>query len=183
MGELQDWRGVQEKLAAGDRAAFLRVARLLTGVLAQLRAYDFRDEWDDLRQEVMLSVIANVRQGRIAEPEAFVAYVRIITRNKFVDRLKRRERQRERDTIPWEEETARAIARSPGALASDTSDEDLWAAVADLPEPGRQLVEGIYREGRTYSEMSEVSGIPLGTMKRRLRETLALLQRRLRSAR
>jgi hypothetical protein len=75
MGELQDWRGVQEKLAAGDRAAFLRVPRLLTGVLAQLRAYDFRDEWDDLQQEVMLSVIANVRQGRIAEPEAFVAYV------------------------------------------------------------------------------------------------------------
>jgi RNA polymerase sigma-70 factor (ECF subfamily) len=174
---LEDWTGIQEKLALGDRLAFLRVARLVSAVLAQLRAHDFRDEWDDLRQEVMAAVFASARRGRLRDPQAFVAYVRIITRNKFVDRLKQRARRHERDTQPWEEETARALALA--AAAPPVQDGELWAEVARLPPPGPELIEGIYREGRTYEEMAQHAGMPLGTLKRRLREALASLRGRL----
>jgi RNA polymerase sigma-70 factor (ECF subfamily) len=51
--------------------------------------------------------------------------------------------------------------------------------VARLPEEERGLVLGVYREGRTYEEMAERSGVPLGTLKRRLRTALASLRRRL----
>ena len=65
----KDWLAVLGRLLAGDRVAFLEVNRLVTGFLVQLRAYDFRDEWDDLRQEVLLSVVANARAGRLRDPQ------------------------------------------------------------------------------------------------------------------
>jgi RNA polymerase sigma-70 factor (ECF subfamily) len=172
----RDWPAVVERLREGDRLAFLELNRLVTGFLAQLRAYDFREEWDDLRQEVVASVVANARAGRLRDPQAFVGYVKVITRNKFVDRLKRQLRHREKETFPWDEETARAVADDPDAPERRA----LWQAVSGLPEEHRQIVEGVYREGRTYEEVSAATGVPLGTLKRRLRESVALLRERLR---
>ena len=170
-----DWVAVLERLLAGDRLAFLEFNRLLTGFLAQLRAYDFRDEWDDLRQEVLASVVANARAGRLRDPQALVGYVKIITRNKFVDRLKRHLRCHEKEALPWDEETARFLALEPAG----EEEHAVWRALAELPETERALVEGVYREGRSYQEMADATSIPLGTLKRRLRETLAALRRRL----
>ncbi len=177
-----DWLDVQERLLAGDRLAFLELSRLVSSVLASLRAYDFRDEWDDLRQEVLMAVVVNARRGRLRDPQAFVGYVRIITRNKFVDRLKRQLRRREREVLAWDEETAGAfaasVASSAAAAAADVA-EDIWSEVGRLPEQERRLVLGVYGEGKTYQEMSDESGIPLGTLKRRLRQALAQLRERL----
>ncbi|MBW2237142.1 MAG: RNA polymerase sigma factor, partial [Deltaproteobacteria bacterium] len=172
----RDWPAVVERLCEGDRLAFLELNRLVTGFLAQLRAYDFREEWDDLRQEVVASVVANAQAGRLRDPQAFVGYVKVITRNKFVDRLKRQLRHREKETLPWDEETARAVTDDPDAPERRA----LWQAVSGLPEEQRQIVEGVYREGRTYEEVSAATGVPLGTLKRRLRESVALLRERLR---
>src|SRR5438094_260314 len=76
----KDWLAVLGRLLAGDRIAFLEVNRLVTGFLVQLRAYDFREEWDDLRQEVLLSVVAISRSSRIGLLKAVVGYRRILTR-------------------------------------------------------------------------------------------------------
>jgi RNA polymerase sigma-70 factor (ECF subfamily) len=173
--------GVQARLLTGDRLAFLELNRLVTGFLQQLRAYDFRDEWDDLRQEVALSVIENARAGRLRDPEAFVGYVRIITRNKFVDRLKRRLRRHEKETLPWDDEAERLI-RAPGAHPDGALGADLRAALGDLCEDERRAVEGVYAEGRTYQEVADRTGIPLGTLKRRLRDGLRKLRERLEGA-
>lgn len=168
---------VVARLLDGDRLAFLEVNRLVTGCLTQLRAYDFQDEWDDLRQEVVLAVIANARAGRLRDPQAFVGYVRIITRNKLMDRLKDRLQHHEKETLPWDDATA-ATAAEPGEDAPvDAS--SLRAAVAELPADERRVLEGVYGQGRTYEEVAASTGIPLGTMKRRLRNALALLRERL----
>jgi RNA polymerase sigma-70 factor (ECF subfamily) len=168
----KDWTRVLERLLAGDRVAFLEVNRLVTGFLVQLRAYDFRDEWDDLRQEVLLSVVAGARAGRLRDPQAFLGYVRIITRNKFVDRLKARLRHHEKETLPWDDETARGLGSPDGDAA------ELWGAVKGLPDEERRVVEAVYGRGRTYEETCRETGLPLGTMKRRLRDGLAALRRR-----
>ena len=164
-----------ERLLRDERLAFLEFNRLVTGFLVRLRAYDFRDEWDDLRQEVLASVVANARAGRLRDPDAFHGYVRIITRNKFIDRLKRHLRHHEKQTLPWDEETARA---SSGEV-DDGEARGLWDAVAALPAEERAVVENVYREGRTYEEASAALGLPLGTLKRRLTRGLAALRLRL----
>lgn len=173
----EDWSAVLERLLEGDRVAFARFNRLVSGCLAQLRAYDFREEWEDLRQEVLLAVLANARAGRLRDPQAFVGYVRIITRNKFIDRLKRQLRYREKQALPWDDETARASAEPEAARAEAPA--EAIAAVRELPAEQRRLVEGVYLEGKTYREMSDETGIPLGTLKRRLREGLLALRARL----
>lgn len=170
-----DWGAILDGLLAGDRAAFLRVNRLVTGCLQQLRAYDFRDEWDDLRQEVVMAVIANARAGRLREPAAFVGYVRIITRNKFIDRLKGHLKLGADEALPWDDETARAAVSDPPAHLR----ADLQRAVAELSAEEQLVLDGVYVRGRTYQEVSDDVGLPLGTMKRRLRDALATLRRRL----
>ena len=171
---VEDWQAVLDRLLAGDRIAFARVNRLVTAELTRLRAYDFRDQWDDLRQEVLLAIVANAKAGRLRDPQAFTGYVRVLTRNKFVDRLKAKLRHHERDTLPWDDETARGIADPP----ADSRAAELWHAARDLPADAQRVLEGVYREGKTYEQVSHDTGIPLGTMKRRLRDALAVLRRR-----
>ena len=174
-GPAEDWIAILGRLLEGDRAAFVRINRLVSGFLCQLRAYDFRDEWDDLRQEVLLAVMANARAGRLRDPRAFVGYVRIITRNKFIDRLKSRLKLGAHEALPWDDETARSVASdAPAAEAVE-----LWAAVRDLPAEQQRVLDGVYRQGKTYQEVSDETGIPLGTMKRRLRDALSALRQRL----
>ena len=119
-----DWMRVVERLAAGDRMAYAQFGRLITGYLIKLRAYDFREDWDDLRQEVTIAVVGNVRAGRLRDSRALAAYVRVITRNKFVDRLKQHLRCRPDERLPWDDETARAMA----ADEPDPRLRDLWQA-------------------------------------------------------
>lgn len=170
------WMEVLDRLLDGDRVAFLEFNRLLTAILTRCRAYDFREDWDDLRQEVLMSVVANARAGRLRDPEKFVAYVRGITRNKFVDRLKTRLRHHEKQTLPWDDETA-AMAEPPAGGESDT--EDVWDAVRRLPPEQQRMLQGLYREGKTYEQVAADTGIPLGTMKRWLRGAIEDLRGRL----
>ena len=51
----EDWAQVLERLLDGDRLALLQLTRLLNSFLGRWNAYDFRDEWDDLIQEVILA--------------------------------------------------------------------------------------------------------------------------------
>ncbi len=174
----EKWNAILERILEGDPVAFAKFSRLLTGFLVQLRAYDFEDEWDDLRQEVLTSVIANARAGRLRDPKAFVGYVKIITRNKFADRLKRRLRHQEKDSLPWDDEAARSgwDERTP---EHDADTGDLWRAVGELPDEQKRIVESVYAQGLTYREASHDIGMPLGTLKRKLTQGLATLRRRL----
>lgn len=167
----EDWTQLLALLLAGDRLAFLKINRLITGCLTQLRAYDHRDEWDDLRQEVLIAVIESARAGRLRDAERFVAYVRIITRNKFFDRLSAGARRKEAKTIEWNEEIAGQVEQ-----LSDGRAGEVWFAVEKLPDEEQRVLQGIYREGKTYQQVADDTGIPLGTVKRRLRDGLEKLR-------
>lgn len=169
-----DWTRLLDLLLAGDRLAFLKINRLITGCLTQLRAYDYREEWDDLRQEVLMAVVENARAGRLRDPERFVAYARIITRNKFFDRLSTASRRKETKTVEWNEQIAAKMQQ-----ASDGRLGDVWFAVEKLSGQEQLVLQGIYREGKTYQQVADDTGIPLGTVKRRLREGLESLRSKL----
>jgi DNA-directed RNA polymerase specialized sigma24 family protein len=133
-GPAKDWMAILARLEQGDRRAFLEVNRLVTGCLTSLRAYDFQDEWDDLRQEVVLAVLASARAGRLREPQAFVGYVKVITRNKLMDRLARHIDGHEKDRLPWDDATAAAVAVDPAADPDAQADASaLRAALDELP--------------------------------------------------
>jgi len=169
-----DWADVLTRLLANDRLAFVELNRLITATLSQLRAYDFREEWDDLRQEVLLALVASAQAGRVREPQALVGYVRIVTRNKFMDRLKRHLSRSEDAHLPWDDETAQRT----GTTTPDVRLHDLDTALGTLTDDERRVIHGVYGEDKTYQEVSDAAGLPLGTMKRRLRSALTTLKRR-----
>ena len=64
----EDGIRILDRLLDGDHLALLKLNGLITGYLTRLRAYDFEQEWDDLRQDIVLSVIENARAGRLRDP-------------------------------------------------------------------------------------------------------------------
>ena len=173
----EDLAAVLAALLDGDRLAFLRMSRLVTNYLIRLRAYDFRDEWPDLVQEVVSAVTAAARAGKLREPDALAGYVLAITRHKLADRLKAELRVRGQAQLVWELATLEAGA--PFAPLPPHVLLDLRRALEELPEKKGEALLRVYVEGKTYEEVAAESGIPLGTLKRYLRDGLAELRRRL----
>lgn len=177
-----EWLDVVGRVLDGDRAAYARLVRLVTGNLTAWRAYDFRADWDDMVQEVLVSTIEAYRAGRIADSGALVAYVRQAARFKFIDRI--RVLQRRGRPVELKEGTESG-AEGPGlawppADAGASRGVDLRVSVREamsqLEPRERDAVTWVYLRGHTYEEAAEATGIPLGTLKRSLRTALARLK-------
>ena len=172
-----DWFETVRRVSEGDRLAFLELSRLVTGFLASWRAFDFRDDWDDFVQEVIVAAVEGLREGRIEKPEAMVGYVRTTARFKFTDRLRRREREFDGDI---DEDRMAGGPIGVGSMGPNPRKQidvsvDVRQALAKLPERTREAVVAVYVMGMTYDEAAEGTGIPLGSLKRFLRQGLASL--------
>lgn len=176
-------RELLQSLAAGERPAYLRLGRRVTGWLAAWRAYDFRDEWPDLVQEVLLVAAAAAREGRLRNDAALLGYTRSVARHKFLDRLRASVARRESSRIAWDE-LLPELERHQAAL--ETTRPEFWLdvrrALDRLPDRQREVVLQICVERRTYDEAAAETRIPLGSLKRYLREGLGRLRKELADA-
>jgi len=175
----EDWYAVLEALQAGDSLALARLTRLVNGFLARWNAYDFRSDWDDLLQEVIIAAALALREGRIRDRRAVVGYLRTTARFKFVDRLRVHMRVKEDQTLPWEDVVGSDELSTSSTMAPEGLSQDVRQAVDRLSEKRRVAVLGVYLEGKTYNAVSEETGIPLGSLKRYLREGLEQLREQL----
>jgi RNA polymerase sigma-70 factor, ECF subfamily len=175
----EDWYAVLEALQEGDALALARLTRLINGFLGRWNAYDFRSDWDDLLQEVIIAAVSAMKEGRIRDRRAVVGYLRSTARFKFVDRLRAHMRVKEDQTLPWEDVVGAdelATASEPSAVGLS---QDVQNALERLSEKRRAVVLGVHLQGKTYNEVAEETGIPLGSLKRYLREGLAQLREEL----
>lgn len=176
----EDWYLIICRLMEGDQLALARIGRLLNGFLARWSAYDLRDEWDDLIQEVVMAAVVAVRDGQLRDRAAVIGWLRTTARFKFVDRLRSHLRCPKHESLPTGTENCDLDA------ASETFDldlrEDLRRALDRLPARARAAVLGVYLHGKTYDEAAQESGVPLGSLKRCLRDGLEALRTDLASA-
>jgi RNA polymerase sigma factor (sigma-70 family) len=172
----EDWEGVVERLLAGDREAQVRIARLVTGLLARWGAYDFRPEWPDLVQDVLLALVRAAREGRVENPAALVGYVRSIAHHKLMDRLRTHVRHAEAGSAPIDD--AEALPGFDGLRERARQDvvADVRLALERLPAHKARVVLAVYGEGKTYEQVAEETGIPFGSVKRYLREGMDALR-------
>ena len=152
------------------------LSRLITYLLAGMRAYDFRGEWDDVVQDVTMATTSAVAEGRIRDSSKALAYLRAATRNRLTDTLRRGQRAREREA-----ELDESLAVADASAGEQTVHEEmtLRAALARLPERERNAVAAVYIDGRTYEDAAEALKVPLGSFKRFLRQGLGSLRRQL----
>src|SRR5262245_48914251 len=134
----QNWAAVMEDLLHGPPAAqqlaLLKLHRLISGFLTKLRAWDHRDEWDDLCQTVREKLVKSYGRRQVRESKAFVAFAHTITRNEFFDSLRAR--------------TGTDVRQPPDLGEPQATDEttvlSVRAALHSLPENLRKVVQAVY---------------------------------------
>ncbi len=126
---------------------------------------------EDCAQDVMATVWR--KAGQFDPTRASVAtWIFTIARNRRIDIL-RRDRRPEPQDLPWgpEPEPDQLDAM---VLQQDT--ERLSAALAALPDNQRALIERAYFGDLSHGEIARLTGLPLGTIKSRIRLALEKLR-------
>lgn len=114
----------------------------------------------------------------ISERGAFGPWILRVARNRAIDLLRRGSREQFHDderTTSFEERIADPDPDPSEQLWSRTIAVRVRAAVQELTEPQREVIELAYFRGMTQSQMAAHLGIPLGTIKTRVRTALRRL--------
>jgi RNA polymerase sigma-70 factor, ECF subfamily len=125
-----------------------------------------RDEARDLAQDVFVRVYRNLDRYR---PGTFEGWLYRITKNLFLDRMRRRKRVR---LVPLPEEDWRQPSESAPGPAERAEEGvlsgDLETALQELAPSFRTAVVLCDVRGMTYEEISESLGWPIGTVRSRI---------------
>lgn len=126
---------------------------------------------EECTQEVMATLW---RKAHMFDPaRASVAtWIFTIARNRKIDML-RKQRRPEPEDLTWGPEHEPDQA---DVISLQQENEKLSVAIAQLPEKQKELIEKAYYGDLSHSEIAEQTGLPLGTIKSRIR----LAQERLR---
>jgi RNA polymerase sigma-70 factor (ECF subfamily) len=135
------------------------------------------DEAEDVVEETFWQAW---RKAGSYEPSkgAVSTWLLTIGRRKALDRLRARKRNRE-DTIDGESTFADLPSRSPDpASEAEGSElrENIRAALKELPQEQREVLELGYFSGLSQAEIAEATGQPLGTIKTRMRLAMQKLR-------
>lgn len=121
---------------------------------------------EDLAQETLLTVWR--KAALYADDKgSMTTWVFTIARNLRIDRLRREMPFQE---LPeWRLAQASEEAQPDEALAEKERQQRVQAALAELPDDQREVVSLSFLEGLSHSEIAERLGLPLGTVKSRMR--------------
>ena len=129
----------------------------------------------ELAEEITQEVMATLwRKPHLFDPaKASVStWIFTIARNRKIDLLSKQKRPEPED-LPWGPE---AEPDQEDTLALSQETEQLGEALAKLPEKQRNLIEKAYFGELSHSEIAEQTGLPLGTIKSRIRLALDRLR-------
>lgn len=168
-------------VAAGDQAALAQLYDACSGWVLALALKLLADR--QLAEEVTLDVFMQVwRRADTYEPRRGKAasWLLTIARSRALDALRaRRARTRHEEEFPVDLRVA-ADGLDP-LLAHNATDrgERVRSAIASLPEDQRRAIELAYFPGLSHSEIAARLGLPLGTIKTRIRLGMFKLRERL----
>lgn len=130
---------------------------------------------EECTQEVMSTVW---QKAHLFDPAraSVSTWVFTIARNRKIDML-RKQRRPEPEDVAWgpDEEPDQA-----DVIALQQESERLTRAMKNLPEKQRKLLESAYFGDLSHTEIAAETGLPLGTIKSRIRLALERLRHELR---
>ena len=160
-------------LLSGDQSAMAvlydRYSRLVYSVA--LRVLREPATAEDVMQEVFMQLWRN--------PDSFTAargnlgsWLAVVTRNRSIDTLRRKRPLTPIDDLPL---------TAPGNLADEAERNTLMerarAGMQMLPRDQRKTLEMAFFDGLTHTEIADMTGAPLGTVKSRIRTALLSLRK------
>jgi RNA polymerase sigma-70 factor (ECF subfamily) len=178
-----------QRIVARDTAAvaelYDRHSQLLFGLI--MRILRDRAEAEEILQQVFVRVWtrAELYDPRLGGPMPWLVR---LARNCAIDRLRARRARDGASWTPLDESMAEPAAsntdsRTPEAAAVDAERRGKVRDALDaLPAEQRRLIEAAFFEGYTHSELAERFGLPLGTVKTRIRAGMIAMRQRLEHA-
>ena len=131
---------------------------------------------DDVLQEVMLA-IWNKAGSYDPAKAAISTWIFTIARYKYIDRL-RRESRHKTDSDDLDLKPSDAPVADEDVL-QDQRQIAVQAAIANLPADQQSVIFLSFIKGLAHSEIAEQLGLPLGTVKSRIRRAFARLREEL----
>lgn len=164
-----------QRVGQGDREAFrqvyLRTSAKLFGVC--LRILGNRTDAEGTLQDVYVTVWQKAG-GYDAAKASPITWLATIARNKAIDRIRKR-----RDTRPMNDDDLQVADETPGAAALMEMGEvnrRLDTCLQELDEEQAGAIRRAFFGGTTYAELAQADGLPLGTLKSRIRRGLRRLK-------
>jgi RNA polymerase sigma-70 factor, ECF subfamily len=168
------------RLAAGESRAMNECIDRFGGLVWSIvkRMIRNESEAEDLVQEIFTEIWkkAGFFDPEVASESTFIA---LVARRRAIDFLRRGGRRPGFEPL----EAAESIpAASAPAAPLQCDPEAVKSSVASLPDETRRLFRMFFEDGFTHPEIAEKTGLPLGTVKTRLRRGLITLREQLRRA-
>ncbi len=179
MSQAPDWSALMKAIAQQrDRDAF---ARLFDHFTPRLESYLIRLGLDpvsaeEIAQDAMLTVW---RKADLFDPakSSLATWIYRIARNRRID-VARRDRMTYLD--PMEDTFTNVVDDSVGqdAVMEGAEREDMVReAMKELPEEQVSLLKLAFYQGQSHSQIADSTGLPLGTVKSRIRLAFTRLRR------
>lgn len=153
----------------GDGAAFERLARKhyrdLYGFALMLTGKEA--DACDVAQDALLKAFQKIRSYRREAP--FRTWLLQIARNAFYDRARRESREHRKAARLRERSVSEQVMDPERAMFRKQTHKKVHSALSEVPELFREVVILFDLNGLSYQEISEVVGVPMGTVKSRLR--------------
>lgn len=169
-----------DRVAAGDAdalgALYDRYARVLFGVL--YRMLGSPEAAEEVAQDAFHSVWRQARSYR-AERGSVRTWLLAISRNAAVDWRRTKGRRMAREAAIDEAADLAAAGSVEGYVVASLGARRVRAAVGALPPEQRDVLTLAFWGGLSQSEIAQRIGIPLGTVKSRVRLGMAKLRDRL----
>lgn len=152
-----------------DRQAF---AKLFSHFAPRVKAFLIKSGSDaGMAEECAQEVMATLwRKAHLFDPSraSVATWIFTIARNKRIDML-RKQRRPEPEDLTWGPE---AEPDAADVLELQQENNRLAQSIAQLPEKQKDLIEKAYYRDLTHNEIAEETGLPLGTIKSRIRLAL-----------
>jgi len=167
----QDDNALIQLVANGDPAALAALYDRY-GRLAYCLAYRVLSDGSFAEEAVQDAFLQVWRKASTFDPErgaGFRAWLLTIVHNRAIDNVRRRSRHGSReveldDGAQYQGDSDPAIE-----VLTNLDRAQVQRAMATLPDEQRKAIEMAYFEGLTHREIAERHGLPLGTVKGRLR--------------
>jgi RNA polymerase sigma-70 factor (ECF subfamily) len=171
---------LRNRIAARDERALAELVDLTAPWLLGVAHAMLRDsaEAEDVVMETF-RITWNSITPTTAESRGLLPYLLRVTRHRAIDRLRSRQRrQRSLALLGTLDDRGSIAPEEPNEAAHPGwhLHRQVHEALGDLPDEQRTAVRLAYFEGLSQSEIASTLGIPLGTVKTRLRLAFARLR-------
>jgi RNA polymerase sigma-70 factor (ECF subfamily) len=164
-------------VAAGDRAAFAemydRISSRVLGLVTRLLRD--RAQSEEVTQEVFLEIWQQAAKFD-ANRGSGMAWVLTMAHRRAIDRIRASQKSHERDLKIGIRDMERDFDHVSEAVEIRVENERVKTAMSRLTPLQREAVILAYYGGYSHSEMADILGIPLGTVKTRLRDGMIRLR-------